>query len=64
MASWNNLVIPTYKSGNTEIELPAANVDNTVIPESKSFKKNKKMIKENIKITPVFKKSKSKKSFF
>ena len=60
----NKDVIPTYKSGNTEIELPAANVDNTVIPESKSVKNNKKIIKENIKITPVFKKSKSKKSFF
>ena len=58
-------VIPTYKSGDTEIELPAANVDKTVIPESvKSNKKGKKLLKENIKITPVFKKSKSNKHFF
>ena len=58
-------VIPTYKSGDTEIELPAANVDKTVIPESvKSNKKGKKLLKENIKITPVFKKSKSNKRFF
>ena len=58
-------MIPTYKSGDTEIELPAANVDNTEIPESvKANKKAKKILKENIKITPVYKKPKSKKRFF
>ena len=59
-------MIPTYKSGNTEIELPAANVDGTEIPESLRYKKNKKSIKESIKIKPIFKKSKpkSKNRFF
>lgn len=54
----------TYKSGNTEIELPAANADNTEIPESVKPKRNKKLLKENIKITPIFKKNKSGKRFF
>ena len=60
----NRAIIPTYKSVDTEIELPAANVDNTIIPESKQVKRNKKLLKEGIKITPVFKKSKSNKRFF
>jgi len=59
----NDVVIPTYKSGNTEIELPASNVDNTRIPESLNHK-HKKSLKEGIKITPVFKKPKSNKRFF
>ena len=56
--------VPTYKSGNTEIELPAANIDKTKIPESNKSNQNKKLLKENIKITPVFKKNKSGKRFF
>ena len=56
-------VIPTYKSGKTEIELPAADVDKTLIPESKKALQ-KKSLKESIKITPVFKNKKSKKNFF
>ena len=54
----------TYKSGDTEIELPAANADNTEIPESVKPKHNKKLLKENIKITPIFNKNKSGKRFF
>ena len=57
--SKRNFIIPTYKSGDTEIELPAADVDNTRIPESLNNKRFKKSLKENIKITPVFKKLKS-----
>ena len=57
-------VIPTYKSGDTEIEFPAANIDKTEIPESYRRKKGKKILKENIRITPVYKKPKSKKRFF
>ncbi len=58
------VIIPTYKSGNTEIELPAPSADGTEIPESKDVKV-KKSLKEHksIKITPVFK-NKSGKSFF
>ena len=58
------VIIPTYKSGNTEIELPAPSADGTEIPESKEVKV-KKPIKEHksIKITPVFK-NKAGKSFF
>ena len=58
------VIIPTYKSGNTEIELPAPSVDGTEIPESKEVKV-KKPLKEHksIKITPVFK-NKAGKSFF
>lgn len=58
------VIIPTYKSGNTEIELPAPSADGTEIPESKKVKV-KKPLKEHksIKITPVFK-NKSGKSFF
>ena len=29
-----DIIIPTYKDGETEIEFPAANVDDTIIPES------------------------------
>ena len=59
-----NVIIPTYKSGNTEIELPAPSADGTEIPESKKVKV-KKPLKEHksIKITPVFK-NKAGKSFF
>ena len=62
--SKETVIIPTYKSGKTEIELPAANVDNTEIPESQKTKKEK-ALKENktLKITPVFK-NKNGKSFF
>lgn len=58
------VIIPTYKSGNTEIELPAPSADGTEIPESKEVKV-KKSLKEHksIKITPVFK-NKAGKSFF
>ena len=58
------VIIPTYKSGNTEIELPAPSADGTEIPESKEVKV-KKPLKEHksIKITPVFK-NKTGKSFF
>ena len=58
------VIIPTYKSGNTEIELPAPSADGTEIPESKGVKV-KKPLKEHksIKITPVFK-NKAGKSFF
>ena len=58
------VIIPTYKSGNTEIELPAPSADGTEIPESKNVKV-KKPLKEHksIKITPVFK-NKAGKSFF
>ena len=58
------VIIPTYKSGNTEIELPAPSADGTEIPESKEVKV-KKPLKEHksIKITPVFK-NKAGKSFF
>lgn len=58
------VIIPTYKSGNTEIELPAPSADGTEIPESKEIKV-KKPLKEHksIKITPVFK-NKAGKSFF
>ena len=59
-----NVIIPTYKSGNTEIELPSPSADGTEIPESKKVKV-KKPLKEHksIKITPVFK-NKAGKSFF
>ena len=58
------VIIPTYKSGKTEIELPAPSADGTEIPESKEVKV-KKPLKEHksIKITPVFK-NKTGKSFF
>lgn len=58
------VIIPAYKSGNTEIELPAPSADGTEIPESKKVKV-KKPLKEHksIKITPVFK-NKAGKSFF
>ena len=58
------VIIPTYKSGNTEIELPAPSADGTEIPEAKEVKV-KKPLKEHksIKITPVFK-NKAGKSFF
>ena len=54
-------VIPTYKSGDTEIELPAPTADGTAIPEKKNIKvKNTKKINENkkslIKIRPEYKK--------
>ena len=54
-------VIPTYKSGDTEIELPAPTVDGTAIPESKGIKvKKNKKLNENkksvIKIRPEYKK--------
>ena len=54
-------VIPTYKSGDTEIELPAPTADGTAIPENKEVKvKNSKKINEGkksvIKIRPEYKK--------
>ena len=54
-------VIPTYKSGDTEIELPAPTADGTAIPENKEVKvKNTKKINEGkksvIKIRPEYKK--------
>ena len=54
-------VIPTYKSGDTEIELPAPTADGTAIPENKEVKvKNNKKINEGkksvIKIRPEYKK--------
>jgi hypothetical protein len=52
-------VIPTYKSGDTEIELPAPTADGTAIPENKEVKDTKK-VNENkkslIKIRPEYKK--------
>lgn len=58
-----DVVIPTYKLGDTEVELPSASKDGTLIPESVNTKKHKKNLKESIKITPVFK-TKSGKRFF
>ena len=53
-------VIPVYKDGDTEFELPAPNVDNTVIAESKkSVNESRKRI---LGITPVYKKNN--RSFF
>ena len=54
-------VIPTYKSGDTEIELPAPTADGTSIPENKEVKvKKNKKLNENkksvIKICPEYKK--------
>ena len=54
-------VIPTYKSGDTEIELPAPTADGTAIPENKEVKvKNTKKVNEGkksvIKIRPEYKK--------
>ena len=54
-------VIPTYKSGDTEIELPAPTADGTAIPENKEVKvKKNKKLNENkksvIKIRPEYKK--------
>lgn len=37
--------IPTYKSGDTEIELPASNVDDTLIPEDET-EENKDVVDE------------------
>jgi hypothetical protein len=50
-------VLPTYKSGDTDIELPAPTADGTAIPESKDVKvKKNKKLNENkksvIKIRP------------
>lgn len=58
-----DVIIPTYKSGDTEIELPASNVDDTIIPESVQPKKAKKHLKESIKIHAVYKKN-GKECFF
>lgn len=58
-----DVVIPAYKLGNTEVELPAASEDGTLIPEYVNTKKSKKNLKESIKITPIFK-TKSGKRFF
>lgn len=60
----DDVIIPTYKSGNTEIELPGPSADGTEIPEKQEVKV-KKPLKEHkaIKITPVFK-NKAGKSFF
>lgn len=61
----DDVIIPSYKIGDTEVEYPAANVDNTVIPESKQQKKGKSLTeKKSIKIKPVFKNNKDSKSFF
>ena len=54
-------VIPTYKSGDTEIELPVPTSDGTAIPENKEVKvKKNKKLNENkksvIKIRPEYKK--------
>lgn len=37
----NSIVIPTYKIGDTEVELPAPDADGTAIPESKTAKAKK-----------------------
>ena len=55
-----DVIIPTYKDGDTEIELPAANVDNTIIPESA---KPRLTEKKKISIKPQFK-TRSGKRFF
>lgn len=55
-----DVIIPTYKDGDTEIEFPAANVDDTLIPESYKPRFAKK---RRISITPEFK-SKNGKRFF
>ena len=61
----DDVIIPSYKIGDTEVEYPAANVDDTVIPESKQHKKGKSLTeKKSIKIKPVFKNNKERKSFF
>lgn len=41
--------IPTYTEGETEIELPAANIDDTIIPEKVNVKVKAKKINENRK---------------
>lgn len=58
-----DIIIPVYKEGDTEIELPAPTADGTVIPESVK-PKNKKALKESIKISAVYKKGKQEKPFF
>ena len=61
----DDVIIPSYKIGDTEVEYPAANIDDTVIPESKQHKKGKSLTeKKSIKIKPVFKNNKSTKRFF
>ena len=55
-----DVIIPTYKDGDTEIEFPAANVDNTLIPESA---KPRLTEKKKISIKPKFK-TRNGKSFF
>ena len=55
-----DVIIPTYKDGDTEIEFPAANVDNTLIPESA---KPRLTEKKKISIKPKFK-TRDGKSFF
>ena len=55
-----DVIIPTYKDGETEIEFPAANVDNTIIPESVQPRLTEK---RKISIKPEFK-TKDGKRFF
>lgn len=55
-AESEDIVIPMYKDGDTEVELPAANVDDTLIPESVKTDK-KKALKESIKISAVLRKN-------
>lgn len=50
-----DIIIPMYKEGDTEIELPAATADGTIIPESVKTPK-KKSLKESISISAVYKK--------
>ena len=56
-----DVIIPTYKDGDTEIEFPAANVDNTLIPESYKPRFNKS--RRKISITPEFKNRHGKRFF-
>ena len=58
-----DIVIPMYKEGDTEIELPAATTDGTIIPESVKTPK-KKSLKESIKISAVYKHKGQEKRFF
>lgn len=55
----DDVIIPSYKDGDTEIEFPASNVDKTIIPESKQPITEKK----KISIKPIYK-NKNGKRFF
>lgn len=59
-----DVIIPTYKDGDTDIEFPAANVDDTIIPESYRGRRGKRVNeKRRISLRPEYK-SRSGKRFF